>query len=550
MNNLPNFTTTQYSLDKIFSMIEEGNIKIPQFQRDFVWDKVKAARLLDSVLKGYPIGNLILWKTKDRLRSLRNIGNINLPEPKEGDYIYYVLDGQQRLTSLFAIKKGAIVAKENQKSIDYKDIYLNLSLPPDTDEDIVTMEKNYEFDCITIYEILNSKISSFLDKYGKDKVDKIETYRNKINNYSIPIVELTDCPLDIACTIFTRINTGGTVLTLFEIMVAKTYDETRNFDLSKEYERLINSNGECKDLEDSNYDTIPESVVLQCIAAYIKNKVSKREILKLNKNDVIESWNIVKERGIFPAVDFLRNSIKVPVSSLMPYYSLLVPFSYFFIKNYEKNGSETTSNIQTKLLTQYFYWASLTNRFTSGVPAKIEQDLLKMDKIVNNEPPDYPEEELKISFEDLIEKRFSTSEAYCKALLCVYAANNPLNLRNNSSIRLDNSWLRRANSRNYHHFFPRAYLRRKGINDDKANVILNIILVDDYLNKRVIGAKPPSKYIREFMRENDDIEKALRSHFINDAEKFGIFNNDYEAFIQERAKVVSRRLRSLLRPKI
>ncbi|MCD6124882.1 DUF262 domain-containing protein, partial [bacterium] len=71
MNNLPNFTTTQYSLDKIFSMIEEGNIKIPQFQRDFVWDKVKAARLLDSVLKGYPIGNLILWKTKDRLRSLR-----------------------------------------------------------------------------------------------------------------------------------------------------------------------------------------------------------------------------------------------------------------------------------------------------------------------------------------------------------------------------------------------------------------------------------------------------------------------------------------------
>ena len=130
MNNLPNFATTQYSLDKIFRMIKEGNIKIPQFQRDFVWDKVKAARLLDSVLKGYPIGNLILWKTKDRLRSLRNIGNINLPEPQEGDYIYYVLDGQQRLTSLFAIKKGAIVAKENQKSIDYKDIYLNLSLPP------------------------------------------------------------------------------------------------------------------------------------------------------------------------------------------------------------------------------------------------------------------------------------------------------------------------------------------------------------------------------------------------------------------------------------
>jgi len=115
MNNLPNFTTTQYSLEKIFRMIEEGNIKIPQFQRDFVWDKVKAARLLDSVLKGYPIGNLILWKTKDRLRSLRNIGNINLPEPKEGNYIYYVFGRAATINISFRDKKGSHCCKRKPK---------------------------------------------------------------------------------------------------------------------------------------------------------------------------------------------------------------------------------------------------------------------------------------------------------------------------------------------------------------------------------------------------------------------------------------------------
>ncbi len=55
--------------------VQKGLIKIPQFQRDFVWTKEKSARLLDSILKGYPIGTFILWKTKETLRTIRNLGN-------------------------------------------------------------------------------------------------------------------------------------------------------------------------------------------------------------------------------------------------------------------------------------------------------------------------------------------------------------------------------------------------------------------------------------------------------------------------------------------
>jgi uncharacterized protein with ParB-like and HNH nuclease domain len=61
------------------SDIDKGTIKIPQFQRDFVWNKEKSAKLLDSIVKGYPIGTFILWKTKEELRSLRNIGGLELP---------------------------------------------------------------------------------------------------------------------------------------------------------------------------------------------------------------------------------------------------------------------------------------------------------------------------------------------------------------------------------------------------------------------------------------------------------------------------------------
>lgn len=85
----------------LIAKIEQGNIKIPQFQRKFVWDINATAGLLDSILKGYPIGSFIIWKTNERLRSVRNIGEMNFPDTPSGDMVQYVLDGQQRMTSLY-----------------------------------------------------------------------------------------------------------------------------------------------------------------------------------------------------------------------------------------------------------------------------------------------------------------------------------------------------------------------------------------------------------------------------------------------------------------
>ena len=93
--------------------IESGQIKIPRFQRDFVWSLIQSAKLLDSIVKGYPIGTFIFWRTRERLRSVRDIGNLTLPEPASGESVLFVLDGQQRLTSLFAALKGLPVSREN-----------------------------------------------------------------------------------------------------------------------------------------------------------------------------------------------------------------------------------------------------------------------------------------------------------------------------------------------------------------------------------------------------------------------------------------------------
>jgi uncharacterized protein with ParB-like and HNH nuclease domain len=110
----------------LLSAIEQGQIKIPQFQRDFVWTMQRSAGLIDSVIKGYPIGTFIFWRTREQLRSVRNIGNQSLPEPQTGEFVDYVLDGQQRLTSLFASLRGIKIVREDGKEDNFSQIFIDL----------------------------------------------------------------------------------------------------------------------------------------------------------------------------------------------------------------------------------------------------------------------------------------------------------------------------------------------------------------------------------------------------------------------------------------
>jgi len=99
----PENQTKKY--DSLFLAIDGGTIKIPNFQRKFIWGKQQTAKLIDSIIKGFPIGTFIFWKTKEELRHYKNIGNVELPKTPKGESVLYVLDGQQRITSLYAVRK-------------------------------------------------------------------------------------------------------------------------------------------------------------------------------------------------------------------------------------------------------------------------------------------------------------------------------------------------------------------------------------------------------------------------------------------------------------
>lgn len=526
MNKQPKPDSKKYT--DLISEIQKGQIKIPKFQRDFVWSIEKTAKLLDSILKGYPIGTFILWETNERLNDIKNIGNLELPPIPDDIKVQYVLDGQQRITSLYAAFLGASIQKEGEKKVtDYSSIFVDLEKDIENNDEQIIVSEEPEGKSITLNNLLNSKYSTLREAYSNDEIDKIQEYKETFTTYDFSTVVLRKEDIDSAIEVFTRINTGGQTLTLFEIMSAKTYDEEQHFDMQDKFQKLI------KKLKDCKYETISSTVILNVLGLILsKNKECKRKVvLQLDKQSIIDVWDDVIS-ALKESIDYFRSVYRIPVSTLLPYDALLVPFSYFFYFQKDKPKGN-----QIKYLEEFFWRISLSYRYSSSTESKLAQDIKRIEKILHGERPNY--DEIKVfldSPKDLIDTGFSAGNSFCKAVLCLLAYYEPKDFRNNGKVNLDNSFLKMANSKNYHHFFPKSYLKKQGIGNE--NSIVNITLVADDLNKRKIRAKAPSIYIQEFMDENEGLTESIKSHLIYNIEDFGILSDDYSVFMEKRGKAI------------
>ena len=519
----------------LINEIQKGIIKIPKFQRDFVWTIDKTAKLLDSILKGYPIGTFILWQTDERINDIKNVGNLDIPDTPDGVKVQYVLDGQQRITSLFAAYLGAHIQKVGEKKVtDYGNIVVNLDDDiNDNDEQVITEEPTSE-NYISLSDVLNfmDRMTDIKERFSDSDFKKIHSYSRAFDTYDFSTVILRKEDIDSAIEVFTRINTGGQTLTLFEIMSAKTYDEKRQFDMQVKWDGFI------KELKEIKYEGVSSSVILSLLALLLsRTKECKRKtILALDKQTIIDSWDGAVS-ALKDSVDYFRTTYRIPVSQLLPYDSLLVPFAYFFHLNKAKPNAN-----QRKYLEEFFWRVSLSSRYSSSTESKLSQDIKRIDLILADQRPDYSDIKVYLdSPQALIDTNFSAGNSYCKAVLCLLAYQEPKDFQDNGKVILDNSWLKVAYSKNYHHFFPKAYLKNKTMLN--SNSLINITFVSDHLNKRKIGAKAPSQYISDFQDENNQINKALQSHFI-DIENFGIESNDYDTFLQARAKLIYAELKS------
>ncbi len=539
MSNQPKPDSKTY--DDLISEIRKGIIKVPKFQRDFVWDIWKTAGLLDSILKGYPIGTFILWETDQRINDVKNIGNLDLPETPTGQNVQYVLDGQQRITSLFAAYLGAKIQKVGEKKLtDYKEIVVNLDDSIDEDEDQIVTVRSEATRTVSLNDVLHFdfEMSKRLSEqgYSDEQIGRISQYSKAFSTYAFSTVTLRKKDIASAIEVFTRINTGGKVLTLFEIMSAKTYDEAAKFDMQVSWDALQS------ELSDINFENISPTVILQLLSLKIsETKECKRKtILTLDKSEILANWDEGLS-AIQSAIDYFRSVLRIPVSQLLPYDTLLVPFAYFYLTT-----GKAPNGHQRKYLEELFWRSALSQRYSSAAESKLAADIKRVDRIIAGERPTYIDVRLSISSpEDLKETNFSAGNAICKLILCILAYQEPKDFHNNARILLDNSYLKIASSKNYHHFFPKAFLKKS--ETGYANSIVNITLVSADLNKNKIRAKAPSVYLQEFQDENSELPRALKTHLI-DIEHSGVIQDDYAAFLKHRSEKLFAEIQKRIEP--
>jgi hypothetical protein len=514
--------------------IRRGTIKIPQFQREFVWERYRSAKLLDSILKSYPLGTFILWKTKERLRVVRDIGGMILPPAPEGDYVMQVLDGQQRMTSLFAALEGVTIGNKN-----FGQICVDLDAAMDGDDPIVYESKEFapEGHRTVLFKELRSIGFQELMRggYTEGQIKNIDIYKTRIQTYQFPTVEISDASLAVATEIFTRLNVGGKSLSVFEIMVAKTWDEVAGFDLNEKVDTLN------KELITSGYGGIDSTILMQNNAALVLRSIKAVDILAMNKSDFINNWNAASQ-ALKQAVDFCRSNLHIPVRALLPYQRCLIPLSYYFFKAKQDPVGDTKLR-----LIDLFYRIGLSERYSSAVETKVAQDLRNVDLILDGKGCQF-DYGIDVSADFILRNGFfRAGKAYIKTLLCVLAANSPKDFRTRGSVILDNAMLKQKNSRNYHHFFPTTLFRNVFSSSLEPNHVGNITLVSADLNKNKIRAKKPSVYISEFMTANPSIADDLKSHLI-DIDTMGVMADNYDTFLPARCKAISQIIQNNLLP--
>ena len=427
---------------------------------------------------------------------------------------------------------------KGKREVDYSHIYIDLD--SNEESDIVTnnIEDERAQAFIKLHDLLYGGfaiLASFPEKYHK----KLDEYKERIQSYQFSIIVIKEAPIDIATEIFTRINEGGKTLSVFEIMVAKTYDHELKFDLAEKYSELKET------LRQINYETIPSSTVLQIVSLILKKECPKKTILKLNKRDIIKNWEDITD-SIERAADYFKSTYRIPVSQLLPYNALLIPFAYFFYYHKDK-----PTGVNKKYLEDYFWRSTLSSRFSHSLEGKLANDIKKIEKILDGDRPKY-DYRIDISPENIkLKGDFKASNSFIKGILCILAYQEPKSFNDNSKVNIGNDWLKQSNSRNYHHFFPKAYLKKNLQIEDKEyyiNHICNITIVDDFLNKRKIGAKAPSVYMKEFDKENSELKQTMDTHLIGDFNKFGIWNDDYLAFFDSRLNRICKELKKRILP--
>lgn len=518
----PELTPNAEKIDKLIKRIDSGDIRIPAFQRSYVWKQEQVIELLDSIILNYPIGSVLLWHTKERLKHTRNIAGYKIPDTTIEYPVNYVLDGQQRLSSIYAVFSDKTVQDKSTSkynpNLNIFEIFYDFSsrefLPleeVDTTSRSVMSLKNL-IDTTKLIPALQN-----LDtKYHNDASELC----SKFLNYEIPVVTIKYRTKEEVGVIFERINNTGTKLSMVDLMTAWTWTD--------DFHLLEATNDLTAELDDKSFGNIPYRLILQAISGCIQHDTTTKSVLELSGEVVRDNWKKFTE-SIKKAVDFLSTDLNCRHSDFMPFMQQLVPITVF----YYLDGNISAD--QYSALKRWFWRTSFSNRYNSGrTTQKMNTDITTIKSIRLGDYSPVQAYNYTITDDELIETKFSKGSPVSRAFLLLMAQYTPLDLVKNSKVDLGKS-LANFNRKEYHHVFPKAYLTEKGISANKVNSTINFCFLPADSNKK-ISKKKPSEYFFNLVDQNN-FKSILKSNLLP-IDQSVYTKNDFDKFLEKRAHFI------------
>ncbi|GAA7341249.1 DUF262 domain-containing protein [Helicobacter pylori] len=560
-------------LDKsIKNVVDELNVRyfLPDIQREYVWlkkaDEKKIEQLFDSILRGYPIGSFLFWKLQkvdiaksddpdsDKLnfQLYQFITNYDERKPHNEkirieqirrDDLYIVLDGQQRLISLYIGLKGTITLKKknakinNPNAYEEKRLYLKHQPNMDNPEDNYQFEfhaktpendeKHFWFKVGDILELENGALN-YVTKHGlkENELDLLEKLKDAFHNkLLISFFEEKEKNLNKVLNIFIRVNSGGEKLSYSDLLMS-ILTASFSSDIREKMNALVDA------LKDKGFSNMGQDQVLKtCLLLIGKDTTFElKNFNKKNIKEIEENWEKITE-SIYDAANLLE-TFGYPGYLGSAYILSTLAYFYFLRQRMDKNDEEQALKfVRNAQITSYF--TPSTDTKLSIIAHSIKE--ARTFEEFNHNLAKHQTNPLKITNDAIGDMMCFSSDARVFPILQILYPN--LNYKT-TTFHID-------------HIYPKSKFKEENKKLDKdfykcGNLLYNLQLLEGQENSAKKD-KDPESWLKEEYKNDQAIEEYKRKNYIDPTLKLEWEN--IKEFRETREEAIMTKLKEVLLPK-
>lgn len=560
--------TIPFKIEQLITLARTGQLVVPEFQREFVWKEAQVRKLVDSVARGYPIGSVLLLKRSDKADfASRSIDSVERPpdpteEPPKVERfddkgVYYILDGQQRITSLVRV-----FANAHPRGRYYFDIRALRTMGDDDSgnewfifdrhrrarplAEAIPKPRLDKWFLKTQRVFDARKVSVLVDEYYDDQTEMQPSQRREskanvaqvfetIRNFEVPAVIMDEkSDLEAICRVFETINSTGTRLTTFDLATAKFYPEPN---LREHWSVATSATPEFGRLE------LDGERVLQVIALWHSREVERK--FEPSRSNLLALPREVIEKHWPAAVDALKDACAwVAARGIinrrsLPNEAILVPLAAARSPSFQAAAGLAPKPGFHDLLDSWYWRSCMARTFEASTNERIGNEFMRLCNLLDAGALEFGTTPLVLTPRILIGIG-AQRDTRARVVLSFLLSKSARDIKTGEDISRDSEI-------ESHHIFPKSRLA----DHPHVDSVINRVWILRKTN-RELGNKSPYEYLSQEIDAaqaggvSTKLEERLDGQCIP-IEPIKVFRNDpiadaFEAFLEERAHIIMDRL--------